>query len=93
MNNDTDICPECGAEQPELGADGMTAASRIIMLFKGVKNLSAATGIDKAAIYRWNYSKAKHGSDGRIPSSQHETILKAAKANGIKLKPVQLINL
>ena len=93
MNTDSDKCPECGGELPVVVPDGLTAAKRVIARFKGVKALSAATGIDMAAIYRWNYSKEKHGCDGRVPGSQHKKILAAAKARGINLKPEELINL
>lgn len=86
-------CPECGATLPVMAQDGLTAAARIVARFNGVKSLSMATGIDHAAIYRWNYPKKKHGCDGRIPSSQHKKILLAAKARGIKLEPAELVNI
>ena len=93
MTEETDVCPECGSELPVITPDGLTAAKRVIQRFNGVKALSLATGIDMAAIYRWDYPKSKHGCDGRIPSSQHKKILMAAKVRGIKLKPEELINL
>jgi len=86
-------CPACGAELPVSPSDGLTAAARVVARFKGVKSLAMATGIDQAAIYRWGYSKKKHGCDGRIPSSQHKKILLAAKARGIKLEPAELVNI
>ena len=85
-------CPECGAELPVIDSDGLTAAARIIARFGGVKAVSLATGIDQAAIYRWDYPKSKHGCDGRIPSSQHKKILLAAEARGISIKPEELVN-
>ena len=87
-----DNCPECGADLPVIDSDGLTAAARVIARFKGVKSLSMATGIDMAAIYRWDYPKSKHGCDGRIPSHQHKKILAAAKVRGIKLEPGELVN-
>lgn len=90
MSNET--CPACGAELPVITCDGSSAAARIIARFNGVKSLSMATGIDQAAIYRWDYPKSKHGCDGRIPSHQHKKILAAAKARGINLRPEELVN-
>lgn len=93
MNENLDTCPECGAALPMLAPDGLSAAARVVARFKGVKALALATGIDAAAIYRWDYPKSKHGCDGRIPSHQHKKILAAAKARGITIKPEELINL
>jgi len=92
VENDKDTCPECGSDLTEINRDGVSPAKMVIDAFGDIKKLSEATGIDKTAIYRWTYPKDKHGSNGRIPSSQQSKILKAAKSLGIKLKPEQLVD-
>ena len=88
MTDDSDKCPVCGAVSPSK----QSAVNRVIDRFGGAKVLSEAIDIHVSAIYRWDYPKEKHGSEGCIPSFQHKKILAAAKKLGIELKPEELVN-
>ena len=92
-------CPKCRHEfrldKPVLlepGGNRMTAAQKVVQAFGGAVALSAATGIDLSAIYRWSYPKSKRGCGGRVPSRNHSIILKKARANNLDLMPEDLVN-
>src|SRR6185503_5819560 len=71
-----------------------TQADRIFAKFGGVpalcralKNLGPESARSLSAIYRWNLPKYSGGSDGVIPTANHQDILKAARLEGIVLTP------
>lgn len=48
--------------------------------------LKAGVARDAATIYKWTYPKDKGGTGGYIPSSAHDDVKKAARAEGILLR-------
>ncbi len=68
-----------------------TPAQKVYDAFGGPMDVSRATKIAHQEVYRWGYSKAKKGCDGRVPHQHQETILKAAKRLKLKLAPADLV--
>lgn len=71
-----------------------TQADRIFLKFGGVPALKKALerlGGDAtrslSAIYRWNLPRKKGGSDGTIPTSAQNDIMRAARVEGVHLTP------
>jgi len=68
----------------------LTQVDRIVLLFGGVGELQKALEAvgkpkRKFTLYRWNYSRARGGADGVIPSSAMTDIFAAARHMGILL--------
>jgi hypothetical protein len=74
----------------------LTQAERIFSKFGGptrlfnIMCLIGKRGRDKATIYRWNYSRARGGTDGLIPTSAWPDVLAAARFDGIIITPEDL---
>lgn len=67
-------------------------AERVYAAFGGAMGVHRATGIPQQEVYRWNYSKAKKGCDGRVPHQHQRKILDAAKRLKIALAPADLVD-
>lgn len=74
-----------------------TQAERIFEKFGGVRKLMAALdrlgpdrGYNPATLYRWNYPRARKGSNGIIPTAAIPDVLEAARLEGIHLDAVDL---
>jgi len=74
-----------------------TQAERVFAKFGGVPKLHKALadlGPEHvraiSAIYRWNLPKAKGGTNGMVPNSALQSVLMAAKAEGIVLTAADL---
>ena len=67
-------------------------AARVIAKFGNARKLAFACQppLNPASVYKWVYPKNKGGSDGRIPTAALETVLKAARREGILLTPEDL---
>lgn len=51
----------------------------------GVEVAADITGRDVSRVYRWMMSRARGGTNGRIPLIEAEKLLKYARENGIAL--------
>lgn len=67
-----------------------TQANRVIQKFGGARKLAAALKVDPTAVYKWTYPVAKQGTGGRIPTGKLESVLRAARREGILLTPDDL---
>lgn len=65
---------------------GLDPAQTVIRKF-GVEKVAELTGKHVSRVYRWMAPKVRGGTDGYIPQSDAEVLLKAAPALGIDLKP------
>lgn len=65
----------------------MDPAATILAICGGAREVAAMTGRDYSRVVRWTYSKARGGTDGRIPTDVQQTLLDAARARGIDLRP------
>jgi hypothetical protein len=59
-------------------------------LHKALKDLGPEHERAISAIYRWNLSKKNGGTNGMVPNSAMQSVLLAAKAEGIVLTPDDL---
>ena len=64
-----------------------TPAERIIKKCGGAKEVAKLAGVDLSRVHRWTYPKARGGTDGRIPSKHHQSLLNRARERGIELSP------
>lgn len=62
-------------------------ASTIIAACGGTSVVSEATGVDRTQVWRWTQSRARGGTDGRIPSEHQVQLLTWARANGKPVTP------
>lgn len=62
-----------------------TQAQRVIEKFGGEAQVALALGLAPSTVYRWNYSKARGGSDGVIPSVRLRQLLAVAQKKGITI--------
>lgn len=93
-----DLCREAqpSDKSPEGSLPLVTAtdsqAARVIAKFGNARKLAFACQppLNPASVYKWVYPKNKGGSDGRIPTAALETVLKAARREGILLTPEDL---
>jgi hypothetical protein len=67
-----------------------TPANRVIEAFGGPRALARELDVDHSWVVRWRKPKPE-GTDGLIPAKYHRTILRVAKANGIRLRADDLI--
>lgn len=44
-------------------------------------------------IYKWSYPRKEGGSGGAIPQRWHKPLLDSAMANGLELKPTDLMDI
>jgi hypothetical protein len=77
--------------------DPSSPARRVIEKFATDKRsgeyvLARALGCSVATVYRWDYPRARGGTDGRIPARWQTEILRAAAELGIKLTPADLVD-
>jgi len=59
-------------------------SAKIIAKFGGEVEFAKALGISRITAYRWGYSPPV-GTDGLVPSSKVEQVLRAARHHGIVL--------
>jgi len=64
----------------------MEPARCIIQRLGGEAKVSEITGTASTAPYRWQYARAKGGTDGLIPQRYHPVLLAYARANAVDLK-------
>ncbi len=64
---------------------GMEPASTIVKRLGGPATVAAAVGTALTAPYRWQYPRAKGGTNGVIPQRHHRALIEFAKANAIAL--------
>jgi hypothetical protein len=69
----------------------MTVAETMIKRFGGREQLAEALGVHIVQVYRWTYPKEKKGTGGSIPARHFQTLLRAAKERGIRVRPADLI--
>lgn len=62
-------------------------AEAIIRKCGGHRKVAEWLGIDVSNVYRFEYSKARGGTDGLIPSQHQVRLLAVARENGIDLGP------
>jgi hypothetical protein len=62
-------------------------AQTIIAICGGVEAVARMTGRDHTRVRRWAYPKDKGGTGGLIPSEVQAQLLRAARAEGIDLRP------
>ena len=67
-------------------------AQRVCDAFGGAMVVSRETGIPYQEVYRWNYSKAKRGCGGLVPSQHQGTILAAVERLGLDLPAAALVD-
>lgn len=65
----------------------MEPAASIIKKLGGEARVAAITGTAYTAPYRWQYARAKGGTDGQIPQRYHRVLLDHAAATGVALEP------
>lgn len=63
------------------------SAAHIIAKCGGPQAVAEMLGVDLTTVHKWKYSRAKGGTDGRIPTSRQHELLKRAQKAGIKLSP------
>ena len=61
----------------------MEPASTIIKKFGGFAIVAAICGVSLPRCYAWTWSKARGGTDGRIPQRYHATLLTEARERGL----------
>jgi len=69
----------------------LTPAEYVIHVFGGVRATALAIGRNASSVCKWTKSKAKHGLDGKIPSSLQKTVLEVAKKRKLDIKAQDLI--
>lgn len=67
-----------------------TQAERVFAKFGGARGLMRALHAvgrpyNPVSLYRWNYSKARRGSEGLIPTASMADVLAAARHEGVFL--------
>ena len=62
-------------------------AKTIIQICGGYAATALLAGRSEARVRRWEYPKARGGSDGLIPSDCQQVLLAAARRAGIDLRP------
>jgi hypothetical protein len=62
-------------------------AKTVIDICGGLKATAKLARRDLSRVVRWTYPKDRGGTDGRIPSEAQPTLLVAARAEGIDLRP------
>lgn len=67
-----------------------TQAQRVFDKCGGVPRLAIAMSKDPSALYRWNHTKEKGGTEGLIPTSSMQEVLDAAAILGVTLTPEDL---
>lgn len=68
-----------------------TPANRVIKAFGGCRPLARRLGLNHSWVVRWRKPDFEGGTGGLIPSRHHREILAAAREDGIRLKPADLI--
>lgn len=71
---------------------GATAVSRIAKKFGGQSALARLLGLDRSTVCHWDRPSGLKGRDGAIPDRYHKRIIAGAKAQKIKLRPEELVN-
>jgi len=54
---------------------------------KGLALVKQWTGLHESRIYRWTYERSRGGTGGLIPAQHQQTILEAARREGVALEP------
>ena len=62
-------------------------AHHVIEKCGGPRVVAEMAGVDITVVYRWRFPPERNGTGGIIPARHHQTILDAARARGIDLKP------
>lgn len=70
----------------------MNPASQIVQKLGGEVVVSSITKTALTAPYRWQYPKAKGGTDGLIPQRYHRTLLDYAREQGIPLESDEFLS-
>ena len=75
----------------------MTPAEKVYKAFDDGERspqqaISRLSGIPSAEVYRWGKPKTDGGTGGLVPAKWQSTLLRVAKANKIKLNPLDLVN-
>ena len=68
----------------------MTPASQIIARCGGNKVVADWLGLERTAVQRWTYQPPK-GTGERIPTKHWASLISAAKSNGVRIHPEELI--
>jgi len=69
----------------------ITPAKYVVRLFGGIRPLARALKMSPGSICYWLKPKTRGGAGGRIPSTSHAAIRKAAEKAGLELSPTALI--
>ena len=68
----------------------MEPATTIIKAFGGVATVAALCGCAAARVYAWTWSKARGGTDGRIPQRYHAKLLTEARSRGLDVVTAEM---
>ncbi len=69
----------------------MEPARTIVARLGGAAAVAQVAGTALTAPYRWQYSRARGGTGGRIPQRHHRALLGFARAQGIALSADDLL--
>lgn len=69
----------------------LSPAEYVIYAFGGVRPAARAIGRDGGSVCAWKRSRAKKGTDGRVPSKAQALILSVAKEREIDITPEDLV--
>ena len=63
----------------------------VVSVFGGVRAAARALGRSSTSVSKWRMSKAKGGTDGRVPSKMMARVLAVAKRRGLDVTPADLV--
>lgn len=61
----------------------MEPAATIIQRLGGASAVASLLDVARGRVYAWTWSKARGGTDGRIPQRYHAPLLREARARGL----------